>query len=275
MRVTPRSLVRSAARSSLAKGMRRVCHFSCGAASAVATKLTLAQFPKEQVVIVNAFIKEEHEDNRRFAQDCEQWFGHPITNLRDEKYGASTKEVWRRKQYIKGPYGAPCSMELKRRVLATVAQEGDVNVIGYTLEEQDRFEDLCENFPDGAFAAPLIDAGLSHDDCLTMVHDAGIVLPMMYRLGYRNANCIGCPKGGQGYWQAIRSDFPADFAEIMAIQEEIGPGAYFLQFRSGPRKGERMSLKDLPPGRGERNAPILSCSFQCDQVKRELVEHGA
>ena len=45
---------------------RMVCQFSCGAASAVATKLILAAYPAEEVVIVNAFIKEEHEDNRRF-----------------------------------------------------------------------------------------------------------------------------------------------------------------------------------------------------------------
>lgn len=254
----------------LEEAPRIVCQFSCGAASAIATKLTLAQYPASRVVIVNAFIVEEHEDNRRFAADCEKWFGQPIAVLRDTKYGASTKEVWRRKQYIKGQFGAPCSMELKRRLLATVSRPDDIAVIGYTLEEQDRFEELQQNFPDIHWDAPLIRAGLSHDDCLTMIRDAGIVLPMMYRLGYRNANCKGCPKGGQGYWQAIREDFPADFAEIMAIQEDIGPGAYFLRFRSGPREGERMSLKDLPAGKGDRSTPIGSCSFQCDQIEREI-----
>ena len=48
---------------------RMVCQFSCGAASAVATKLILAEYPPEQVVIVNAFIKEEHEDNLIAAVD--------------------------------------------------------------------------------------------------------------------------------------------------------------------------------------------------------------
>ena len=254
----------------MSESPRIVCQFSCGAASAIATKMTLAQYPKERVMIVNAFVVEEHADNRRFLADCERWFGHPVTVLRDEKYGASTKEVWRRKQYIKGPHGAPCSQELKRRLLASVSRPDDLAVIGYTVEEQDRMDDLRDNFPDVQWDAPLIRAGLSHDDCLTMVHDVGIVLPLMYRLGYRNANCIGCPKGGQGYWQAIRADFPTEFDEIKSIQDAIGPGAYFLQFRSGPRKGERMSLQDLPPGSGDRSAPILSCSFQCDQVEREI-----
>jgi len=69
---------------------RRVCQFSCGAASAVATKLTLAEFP--DAVIINAFVKEENEDNRRFLADCEKWFERTVHVLRDEKYGASTDE---------------------------------------------------------------------------------------------------------------------------------------------------------------------------------------
>src|SRR6266571_3496211 len=81
---------------------RIVCHFSCGAASAVATKLTLMEHSPANVAIINAFIQEEHSDNRRFLADCERWFGQPVTVLRDEKYGASTLEVWRRERYIKG-----------------------------------------------------------------------------------------------------------------------------------------------------------------------------
>jgi len=88
---------------------------------------------------------------------------------------------------------------------------------------------------------------------------------MMYRMGYQNANCIGCPKGGQAYWQAIRADFPERFVQIQTIQEEIGPGANFLRFRSGPRKEERMSLAELPPGRGDMaREPSFHCSFFCD-----------
>jgi hypothetical protein len=38
----------------------------------VATKLTLGKYPADQVEIVNAFIAEEHPDNRRFLADCER-----------------------------------------------------------------------------------------------------------------------------------------------------------------------------------------------------------
>lgn len=202
---------------------RMVCQFSCGAASAVATKLILAEYPPEQVVIVNAFVKEEHADNRRFLADCEAWFGRNVEVLRADKYDASTHEVWRQKRFIKGERGAPCSLELKRKLLATVSIPGDITVIGFTREESDRAADLERNFRDNTYLFPLIERDLSHDDCLAIVDRAGLVLPLMYRLGYPNANCIGCPKGGQNYWQRIRRDFPQQFVQIQAIQEDIGP----------------------------------------------------
>lgn len=253
---------------------RIVCQFSCGAASAVATKLTLVSHPEDDVLIVNAVIREEHPDNRRFLADCEHWFLRKALVLQDEKYGASTHEVWRRERYIKGLRGAPCSRALKRELLSTVALPDDVNVIGFTVEEEDRFCDLQERFSAETFVAPLIEKGLDKGDCLAIVERAGIELPYMYRLGYPNANCIGCPKGGQNYWQAIRHDFPEQFAQIKAIQEDIGPGANFLRFRSGSRAGERMSLADLPPGRGNLASELsFSCSFACDITVQEIAEN--
>jgi hypothetical protein len=250
---------------------RMVCQFSCGAASAVATKLILAEYPPEQVLIVNAFIVEEHEDNRRFLADCEKWFDHPVIVLRDEKYGASTDEVWRRRHMMKNRFFAPCSDELKRKKLGKIQQPGDVKVLGFTCEEIDRFDRICDLFPAESFRAPLIEKNLGKDDCLAMIERAGIELPMMYRLGYDNANCIGCPKGGQAYWQNIREDFPERFVTIQGIQEGIGPNANFLRFRSGPRKGDRMALAELPPGRGNmKQEPSFSCSFFCQLAEQEI-----
>ena len=80
-------------------------------------------------------------------------------------------------------------------------------------------------------------------------------------------------KGGQAYWQNIRADFPERFVQIQAIQEAIGPGASFLRFRSGPKKGERMPLAELPLGRGDmKQEPSFSCSFFCQMAEREIEE---
>jgi 3'-phosphoadenosine 5'-phosphosulfate sulfotransferase (PAPS reductase)/FAD synthetase len=246
---------------------RIVCQFSCGAASAVATKLALAQYgATHDVQIINAFVKEEHEDNRRFLADCEKWFGQPITVLRDEKYNASTIEIFRRKQFIKSRFGAACTTELKRKLLDKWKQPGDVMVFGYTAEEVERLDDFRERNPDRPVIAPLIDAGLGKEDCKAMIQRAGIELPMMYQMGYENANCIGCVKGGEGYFRAIALDFPEQFNELADLQESIGPNAYLFRNRD---TGERYSLRDIPPGPARRNEKLPSCSFFCELAEQE------
>lgn len=246
---------------------RVVCQFSCGAASAVATKLALAQYGStHEVLIVNAFISEEDDDNRRFLADCEQWFGHPVVVLRDEKYGASVFEVWRRKQYMKGQKGAPCSRELKRKVLDAIKRQDDVLVFGFTVEETERFNDFTERNPLMQCRAPLIEQQLSKGDCLAMVQRAGIELPLMYRQGFENANCPNCPKGGEGYWNRIRIMRPESFRRTMEAQEAIGPGAYFFRNR---KTEERFGLKDLDPSAGRHDEPAPACSFFCELAEQE------
>lgn len=45
---------------------RIVCRFSCGAASAVATKLVLSEYgATREIAVINAYIEQEHTDNRR------------------------------------------------------------------------------------------------------------------------------------------------------------------------------------------------------------------
>lgn len=251
----------------IANQTRIVCQFSCGAASAVATKLALAQYGgTHDVHVINAFLVNEHADNRRFLADCEAWFGRNVTVLRDHKYGADIIQVFRRKQFMKGPHGAPCSRELKRRLLDTFALPGDVMVFGYTAEESDRLDDFRERNPDRPILAPLIERGLGKDDCKAMIERAGIELPYMYRLGYDNANCIGCVKGGEGYFRAIREDFPAEFETLCQVQDEIGPGSHLFRNR---KTGERYSLRDLPDGPARRNESLPSCSFFCETAELE------
>lgn len=246
---------------------RIVCQFSCGAASAVATKLTLAKYAgRAEVAIINAYVKEELEDNRRFLADCERWFGQQVIVLRDEKYGASVDEVWRRKNYMMNRKGAPCSGELKRKLLDAFRKPSDVVIFGFDAGEIDRFDDFKEWFPDVPAEAPLIDAALSKEDCLAMVMRAGIELPQAYRDGFENANCQGCPKGGEGYWNRTRRVYPLVFKARMERQESIGPGAYFFRNRT---TGVRFGLKDLDPNAGRHNEPSPQCSFFCEAAEQE------
>lgn len=243
---------------------RVVCQFSCGAASAVATKLALAKYGSTRdVQIINAFVVQEHEDNRRFLADCEGWFARPIVQLRDQKYGADIIRVFLRKQYISGRHGAPCTVELKRRLLDKWRNPDDVIVFGFTAEEEDRWQDWQERNPGLTALAPLVDARLSKEDCKAMVLRAGIRLPRMYEMGYENANCKGCVKGGEHYWRAVREDFPEEFEAMCLVQDVIGPGSWFLRYRSGPLKDQRFPLRDLPIGKAMRNEKLPDCSFFC------------
>lgn len=167
-----------------------------------------------------------------------------------------------------GHHYAKCSELLKRKPLAAIAVHGDVDVIGYTVEEQDRFDGMRERHPHRILEAPLIDNGLTKSDCMAMLDRAGLRLPEMYRLGFHNSNCVGCPKGGEGYWNKIRDVFPEQFVQISAIQESIGAGAYFFRNR---KTGERYGLKDLPVGKGDypTEKPI-SCSFFCDMAEQDI-----
>lgn len=247
---------------------RIVCQFSCGAASAVATKLALAEYgATHDVQIINAFLTNEHEDNRRFALDCEAWFGRPLTVLRDEKYGADILQVFHRERFMKGRNGAPCTKLLKRRLLDAWKQPGDVMVFGYTAEEVDRLEDFRERNPDRPVIAPLIDAGLGKEDCKAMVLRAGIELPIMYRLGYDNANCIACVKGGEGYFRAIRQDFPDQFEALCRVQDELGEGSYLFRNRT---TNVRFALRELGEGPVRRNEKIPSCSFFCEMAEADI-----
>lgn len=251
---------------------RIVCQFSCGAASAVATKLALAQYG-ERCVIVNAYVAEEHEDNRRFLVDCERWFDRKVIQLRDTKYNASAIEVFETVGYIKGRYGAACTARLKRAILNARALPDDVMVLGFTYDEAHRADDFRERNPDRPFIVPLIERGLTKVDCKAMVLRAGIDLPLMYLLGYANANCIACVKGGHGYFRAIREDFPQQFERLAQAEAKVaelhGENAYLLTHRSGPLKGKRFPLRELPVGKIKRGELLPECGAVCETFEME------
>lgn len=251
---------------------RILAQFSCGAASAVATKLALAQYG-ERVEIVNAFIANECDDNRRFLGDCMNWFGKPITILRDVKYGADINQVFRKVGWIKGPQGAACTSRIKRGLLKAYEQPGDVLVLGYTADEKHRLDDWLDNFPDRPIIAPLIERGLTKEDCQAMVIRAGIELPLQYRRGYRNANCKTCVKGGMKYFRAVREDFPQEFEELCQSEDFVaalhGENARLFRHRSGPLKGQRFALRELPPGPADRSDAPPECGLMCETAEQE------
>jgi hypothetical protein len=156
---------------------RVVSWFSCGVASAAATKLAkdmvTTKYPGSEFVIANCEIVEEHPDNDRFLKDCEVWFDQEIIKLGNDKYKRSIYEVFDNTKYLVGPGGARCTGELKKKVRYEFQQPDDVLVFGYTIDEQKRADRFIENNFDTELWSVLIDAGLTHKDCMNLVRDAG------------------------------------------------------------------------------------------------------
>jgi hypothetical protein len=242
---------------------RVISWFSCGAASAVATKLAIAE-SKTPVEVVYCHVKEEHPDNMRFMQDCEKWFGQPIKVLESEKYHGSIYEVFTKRKYIVGIQGAPCTMFLKKEVRKSYEKLNDIQVFGYTAEEQDRVNRFIDANNDVNLWSILVDKGLTKSDCLAMIQRAGIELPAMYKLGYQNNNCVGCVKGGLGYWNKIRVDFPNEFKRMAALEKQLG-------VKILKSKGERIYLDDLPPNAGDYpKEQAIECGIFCQMAEESF-----
>ena len=247
---------------------RIVCRFSCGAASAAATKLALAEYGHERVVITRSDTGAEHPDNERFMADCIRWFNHPIIVVKSDKY-IDTWDVWKKERFIKSMKGAPCTGALKREPHYPFERPSDIMVFGYTNEEQDRADRLQKENFERVLKFPLIENDMSKADCLGLVSRAGIEIPMMYRLGFQNNNCIGCPKGGRGYWNMIRKHFPDQFERMAALQRELGEGSAFWR----EPDGTKLTLDKLDPNRGVmHDEPDIECSVMCHSAELKIAE---
>lgn len=235
---------------------RALVWFSCGAASAAAAKLAIEKYGDAVEVLYCDTFAYEHPDNRRFFNEVQAWLGQEIKILRSETY-ADIYDVFTKTRYLVGPRGARCTTELKKKVRFAYERPGDIHVIGYTSDEIRRIKRFEENNPDLSCDWILADRNISKRECLLMLRDAGIELPAMYRLGYKNNNCIGCVKGGAGYWNKIRVDFPEMFAKMAATERDLGISIL-------RRNGDRLFLDELPPDMGNYpNEPDISCGVQC------------
>lgn len=235
-----------------------VSWFSAGVSSFIATYLVKDTVDK----IIYTHIEDQHPDTMRFIKDCEKALGKKIEILQSPY--KSVNDVIRQFRFINSPYGARCTDILKRRVRKEWEyehrNESLAYIWGYDIEERRRAERLLESMPQFKHKFPLIEKQLTKDDCHGILRGLGIKRPMMYELGYRNNNCIGCVKGGMGYWNKIRKDFPEVFAERAKLEREIEATCI---------KG--IYLDELEPDRGRIEDEVMDeCSIICQIVNMEL-----
>ena len=235
--------------------------FPCGAASAVAARLTIDKYGKDRVRVVNSPVIEEHEDNRRFLADVQTWLGVEIETAVNPKYpAASAREVWEKRKFMSSPYGAPCTVELKKEARRHWETENqpEWHVLGFTVDERHRHERFVLTERSNVLPV-LIEAGLRKKDCLEMLRAEGIKLPVLYGLGFPNNNCKGCIKAtSPSYWNLVRRTFPDVFADRAEQSRRIG--AKLVQV-----KGERVFLDELPANASGQMDLDFDCGVFCEE----------
>ena len=228
-----------------------VAWFSTGISSFIALYVMKEQIDK----VIYIHIDDQHEDSLRFLKDCEKLLGIEIEILqsRYKNVENTVKQI----RYINGVAGAPCTRLLKKRVRkeweADHKGEDVTYVWGMDATEAHRADRLIESEPNFKHVFPLIEKGIDKQMAHAMSNMLGLDRPEMYNLGYKNNNCIGCVKGGMGYWNKIRIDFPEVFKSRSELERLIGASCI---------KG--VYLDELDQNRGRIEDEIIEeCSIFC------------
>lgn len=275
--------------------------FSCGAASAVAAKMTIEKYGRENVRVINNPVMEEDEDNRRFLKDVEKWLGVEIESATHKDFpDCSAVTVWEKRQFMSGPMGAPCTIKLKKEARQQWEERNpkcDI-VLGFTADEKKRHDRFCQTERD--ILPVLIDAGITKAMCFQILRDACIELPRIYSMGYPNANCIGCVKAtSPEYWNHVRKVHPDVFlqranqsrnigAKLVRVHpkylsfcakrfcgewydERTGDCLHVTDKKTGKRKlvSPRIFLDELPAD--AKGAPMKNMDFECGIFCEERV----
>lgn len=234
--------------------VKTVGWFSGGVSSFVAIYLMRKDI--DEVIFLD--INDHHDDTYRFLEECEILLDKKITILKHAVY-PDVASVIKKYKYINGPYGARCTSTLKKQVrLDWEKQQTDVDVFryvwGYDIEEKHRAERILQTSPEYEHLFPLIDNHLSKSEVHGVLQQLNLSRPAMYDLGYSNNNCVGCVKGGKGYWNKIRVDFPEKFKQMAELERYIGASCI-----------NGVYLDELLPEEGRMAKEIMpDCGMLCD-----------
>lgn len=234
----------------------KVCWLSAGVSSFVAGWLERETIDHYAYIDID----DQHPDSMRFIKDCEKLLGKPVEILKSP-YGCVDRVI-QQFRYVNGVAGAKCTDVLKRRVRKQwedTQKESLVYVWGYDCDERNRAKRLEEAMPEFGHEFPLIKQELTKEGAHGIARTLGIARPVMYDLGYQNNNCIGCVKGGKGYWNKIRKDFPEVFASRAKTEREIGASCINGTF-----------LDELDPEAGRMQEEIMEeCGIFCMLALKE------
>jgi len=235
--------------------------FSCGAASAVAAKKIVEKYREtHNILIVNNPVKEEDSDNLRFMADISNWIGMPILQASNKDFPTnSIVDVFDKFNFMGGVKKHVCTPLLKKeaRYQFELKNHIDWHVLGFTVEEKHRHERFIK-FERSNVIPILIDLNLTKQDCFDIIESCNIELPRVYKMGYPNANCIGCVKAtSPTYWNHVRKMHPEVFEQRAIQSRRIG--AKLVRY-----KGNRIFLDELPINAIGNKMKSYECGIFCD-----------
>lgn len=204
-----------------------VVGYSGGVTSAWAAMWALREFPREEVVWLWHDTKAEDADTYRFLREFAAVANFPITEQSD---GRSVEEVEDDEGALANNRMAFCSRILKAEqreiFFKSLRQQGFteiINVLGFSAIEWKRVQRATMHGERDGYTVrfPLIENCISKqmaaDFCIAM----GIRPPRMYQWS-EHANCLGCRRGGKGYWLAVKENAPEAFERACKREAEYG-----------------------------------------------------
>ncbi len=251
--------------------------WSGGADSAITCWLCLKWFGAKNVRVVFIDTHNEDDDTYRFKKDCEQWWGIEIETISSKKWD-TIEEVWEHYLSLNVATGAICSTELKRVVRQEFQMKNEFSyqAFGFDAKEIDRAKNMRTNYPDSRPIFPIIYELMTKGDSIKVLQKNGITPPLSYQMGYSNNNCLktGCVKGGIGYWQKFRIDFPDRFLRMaerehhytnlkgspVTICKDQSKGGGLVFLMPHPDYPE---IKDISMMKGRQPEMLMECNGFC------------
>ncbi len=251
--------------------------WSGGITSAVACKLSIDLYGKDNCRIIFIDTKNEDDDTYRFMADCSKWYDLPIETITSDKH-ESVQDVWLKYKALNNASGAVCSSEMKRQVREKWQKQNtwEHQIFGFELDEAKRAKGMVLNHSKTKPIFPLMMYGLTKKDCIKIVEAAGIEPPNMYKLGFLNNNCFktGCVQGGIGYWQKMKRDFPDKFDKMAEMEHRITneKGKPITMLKDQSKNGglvflkphpDYPQMKDISMMKGREPKPLMECNGFC------------
>lgn len=154
------------------------------------------------------------------------------------------------------------------------------------------------NYPNAKAIFPLLLLGYNKEDCIEVVKHAGIEIPMSYKMGFSNNNCLEtyCIQGGIGYWQKVERDDIVKFDNMADLEHYLtdlkgepvtmlkdqsneakarkkeNPKSDLVFLKPHPDYPQNKSLRDMAP---QEVKPLFDCNGMCginDLIDRNQTE---